>query len=30
MARSVADAYYASREVLGFPMLHQARDAAHG
>ncbi len=30
MARSVAEAYYASREALGFPMLQQAADAAHG
>ncbi|HUG98905.1 MAG TPA: glycine--tRNA ligase subunit alpha [Gammaproteobacteria bacterium] len=30
MARSVAETYYASREALGFPMLQQAKDAAHG
>jgi glycyl-tRNA synthetase alpha chain len=30
MARSVAESYYASREVLGFPMLAQAREAAGG
>jgi glycyl-tRNA synthetase alpha chain len=30
MARSVAEAYFASREALGFPMLQQARAAAHG
>jgi glycyl-tRNA synthetase alpha chain len=30
MARSVAEAYYASREALGFPMLQQAADAAYG
>jgi glycyl-tRNA synthetase alpha chain len=29
MARNVAEAYYASRETLGFPMLAQAREAAH-
>jgi glycyl-tRNA synthetase alpha chain len=29
MARNVAEAYYASREALGFPMLAQAREAAH-
>ena len=30
MARSVAEAYYASREALGFPMLDGAPEAAHG
>jgi glycyl-tRNA synthetase alpha chain len=30
MARSVAEAYLASRESLGFPMLQRAADAAHG
>jgi glycyl-tRNA synthetase alpha chain len=30
MARSVAEAYYASREALGFPMLGSAAEASHG
>ena len=30
MARNVAEAYHASREALGFPMLAQAREAANG
>ena len=30
MARSVAEAYYASREALGFPMLGAAPEASHG
>jgi len=30
MARSVAEAYYASRERLGFPMVQQAAEAARG
>ena len=30
MARSVAEAYYASREALGFPMLAGAPEASHG
>jgi glycyl-tRNA synthetase alpha chain len=30
LARAVAQAYYESREKLGFPMLQQAREAAYG
>jgi len=30
MARAVAEAYYASREKLGFPMLRQDAEVAHG
>jgi hypothetical protein len=30
MARAVAEAYYASREALGFPMLADRPEAAHG
>jgi glycyl-tRNA synthetase alpha chain len=30
MARAVAEAYYASRESLGFPMLAAPAEAAHG
>ena len=30
MARAVAEAYYASREALGFPMLNATEEAAHG
>jgi len=30
LARGVAEAYYASREALGFPMLQQAAEAFHG
>ncbi|HRP34432.1 MAG TPA: glycine--tRNA ligase subunit alpha [Gammaproteobacteria bacterium] len=30
MARSVAESYFATREALGFPMLQQATEAAHG
>jgi glycyl-tRNA synthetase alpha chain len=30
LARAVAQAYYESRESLGFPMLRQAREAVHG
>ena len=30
MARSVAEAYYASREALGFPMLNAQPEAADG
>lgn len=30
MARSVAEAYFASREILGFPMLAQSKDSAGG
>jgi len=30
MARSVAEAYFASREALGFPMLGGAPEASHG
>jgi glycyl-tRNA synthetase alpha chain len=30
MARSVAEAYFASREALGFPMCQKAQVAAHG
>ncbi|MBD3618922.1 MAG: glycine--tRNA ligase subunit alpha [Chromatiales bacterium] len=30
LARAVAEAYYAARETLGFPMLKEQKDAAHG
>ena len=30
LARAVAQAYYDAREALGFPMLAQAKEAAHG
>jgi len=30
LARAVAEAYYARRETLGFPMLNAAEEAAHG
>ena len=30
LARSVAEAYHASREALGFPMLQRATESSHG